>query len=86
MRYQSIVSVIIISYNRGSLAVDCLKSSEGQTFLAFDIIIVDNGSSDGSVALIESFLQNSRLSSVTTVVRLERNLGFAGGNKEGVKF
>ena len=86
MRYQSIVSVIIISYNRGSLAVDCLKSLEGQTFLAFDIIIVDNGSSDGSVALIESFLQNSRLSSVTTVVRLERNLGFAGGNKEGVKF
>ena len=55
MRYKAIVSVIIISYNRGSLTVDCLKSLEKQTFRTFDIIIADNGSSDGSVALIEEF-------------------------------
>jgi GT2 family glycosyltransferase len=80
------ISIIIVNYNGGLLTVDCLRSLEEQTLDAFEVVIVDNGSSDGSVALIESFLRNSHLSSVTTIVRLVRNLGFAGGNKEGVRF
>jgi GT2 family glycosyltransferase len=82
----AIISVIMVNYNGGFLTIDCLRSLEKQTFHTFEVVIVDNKSSDGSVALIDTFLRNSRLLSVTTIVRLESNLGFAGGNQEGVRF
>ena len=47
--------------------------------------MVDNGSQDGSLLDIRRFLEESPIGSSVKLVPLERNLGFAGGNIEGLK-
>jgi len=43
-----VVSVIVPSYNRGYCIAQCLRSILNQTFVDFEIIVVDDGSTDGS--------------------------------------
>lgn len=73
------VSVIIPSWNGKGLLKDCLESLSKQTFRDFEIIVVDNGSSDGSVEYIQSNDVTIKL------VRNKKNRGFAGGINSGVK-
>ncbi len=42
------VSVIVINWNREDLLRGCLRSLSAQTFSDFEVIVVDNGSTDGS--------------------------------------
>jgi GT2 family glycosyltransferase len=80
------VSVIIINYNGKGLVTDCLKALEGQTFKDFEIVVVDNGSLDDSLYEIQRFLEESPIVPLVKVIPLDRNLGFAGGNLEGLKY
>jgi len=43
------VSIIIVSWNTKQLLKNCLKSLKG---MAVEIIVVDNGSTDGSLAMV----------------------------------
>lgn len=57
---------------------DAVASLLGQTWTALEVIVVDNGSSDGSADEAErAFGDRIR------IVRTGRNLGFAGGNNVG---
>ncbi len=49
------VTVVIPNYNGKQFLGDCLKSLTKQTFTDFDVIIVDNGSDDGSVEYIKKY-------------------------------
>ena len=73
------VSVVIANLNRRDLLEQCLESLWKQTFTDFEVIVVDNGSSDGSPAFLHS-VQNPRLK----VVELSTNRGFAGGCNAGI--
>ena len=74
------VSVVIVNYNRAQLLCECVSSVLGQVSRPAEVIVVDNGSSDGSADLVErSFGGEVRL------IRLEKNLGFAGGNNVGIR-
>jgi GT2 family glycosyltransferase len=57
----------------------CLAALLRQTYPDREVIVVDNGSSDGSIALVRE-----RFSEVS-IVELPRNSGFTGGNTEGLK-
>ena len=64
-----------------SLALESLDSIASQDYADVEVIVVDNGSSDGSIDVIEE-----RLASTTRphrVIRLGRNTGFANAVNEG---
>lgn len=79
------VSLIVINYNGKDLIAGCLRALEGQLFKDVEIILIDNGSSDGSLDKIRDYLDESPLAPVVKLTPLDKNLGFAGGVSEGLK-
>lgn len=72
-------SVIVPNWNGRDLLKDCLQSLENQSYKGFEIILVDNGSTDGSVKYVVEKFPHVR------IVKLEKNYGFAKAINEGVK-
>ncbi len=72
-------TVIILNYNGAHFLPDCLDSLEGNTPEGCSVMVVDNGSTDGSLSLLESRYPWVR------VLATGKNLGFTGGNNAGVK-
>ncbi|MDP3948293.1 MAG: glycosyltransferase family 2 protein [bacterium] len=72
-------SVIIPNWNGSELLKDCLNSLAEQTFKNFEIILVDNGSTDNSLEYVKNHFPQVR------VISLEKNFGFAKAINEGVK-
>ena len=72
------VAVIVPNWNGTHLLPDCLDSLARQTFRGFHTLVVDNGSSDGSLALLAERYPWAN------VVAFERNLGFARAVNEGI--
>lgn len=73
-----IVSVVLVNWNGRALLPACLDALLGQTRPADEIIVVDNGSTDGSAAFVGSCYP------AVTIVPLGRNTGFAAGNNHGI--
>lgn len=74
-----LVSVIILNHNGKDHLEACFTSIINQNYPDTEIIMVDNGSSDGSVELVkEKFPQ-------VKVVQLKSNQGFADGNNRGIR-
>lgn len=73
MHKTSMVTVIIVNWNGGHLLVQCLRDLLRQSYQPALILVMDNGSSDGSAE------QAAELPGVT-VRLLGQNFGFAGGN------
>lgn len=75
------VSIVIVSWNSGKYLPRCLESLSQQTFRDFEVILVDNGSSDNSLEHLEERYPGLGM----RVERLPHNLGFAGGNNLGAR-
>ncbi len=73
------VSVVIVNWNGKHHLGECLGSLRTQTFRDFEIILVDNGSQDGSGEYVREYFPEVRL------VALRKNCGFAGGNNAGIR-
>ena len=54
-RRAPIISVVIATYNRASLLRETLDSVVTQTFRDFEVIVVDDGSTDGTEAVVKSY-------------------------------
>ncbi len=78
------VSVIVLNFNGEGLTVGCLRALERQTFTDFEVIVVDNGSTDGSWEEIAAYLSGTPLKAPVTLIPLGRNTGFSVGNREGL--
>lgn len=74
------VSIIIISYNTRELLRDCLSSVYDQTTeSSFEVIVIDNASSDGSVECVREMFPQVLLEASS------ENLGFARANNLAVE-
>ena len=74
-----LISVVVVNFNGKKFLDDCLSSLERQTFQGFEVILVDNGSSDDSVAFIQKKFPQ------VILVENGKNLGFAGGTNAGIR-
>jgi len=72
------VSIVVVNWNREGLLNDCLCSLSRQSYSNYEIIFVDNGSSDESVSLVKENFPSVK------VVELAENRGFTGGNAAGL--
>ena len=73
------IAVIVVNWNGAHLLKTCLTSLREQTWRDFETILVDNGSSDESLALVARDFPDVR------VIALDENLGLAGGTNVGIE-
>ena len=72
-----LVSIIIVNWNAKEDLKECLGSLSTIDYLNYEIILVDNGSTDGSVSLVRKQFPE------VIIVESDKNLGFAEGNNLG---
>jgi len=73
------VSVIVLNWNGRNYLPECLDSLAAQTLRDFEVVLVENGSSDGSAQLVRDRYPWVRL------IELPENVGFAAGNNRGLE-
>ncbi len=73
------ISIIIVNWNTEKILRDCLESVYvGTKQINFEVIVVDNGSTDGSVKMVEENFKDIML------IKNKRNVGFAAANNQGM--
>ncbi|MGB9133424.1 MAG: glycosyltransferase family 2 protein [Methanosarcina sp.] len=73
------VTIIILNWNGKLLTEDCLRSVQDVKYDALKIMMVDNGSTDGSIEYLKPKFPDVEF------VANDRNLGFAEGNNVGIR-
>jgi GT2 family glycosyltransferase len=83
------VSIVILNWNRANDTIECLKSISQLSTINYQlsVTVVDNGSTDNSVSIIEKKLKKivRKKNVEAEVIKNENNLGFAAGNNIGIK-
>ncbi|MFH1783029.1 MAG: glycosyltransferase family 2 protein [Candidatus Omnitrophota bacterium] len=73
------ISVIVVNHNRSALLKRCLESLRGQSLMDFEVIVVDNASSDDSVEMVKTYFQDAKVIQNTT------NLYFSKAYNQGME-
>jgi len=74
-------SVVVLNWNGKPFLENCLGSLLDQDYSSYEVLLVDNGSTDGSLEMVrEKFGGDSRI----RIVELNKNYGFSKGNNIGV--
>jgi len=72
-----LTSIVVLTWNGLRYTKDCLESVRKHTYPDYELIVVDNGSTDGTVEWLEK--RDLKL------IRNETNRGYAAGVNQGVK-
>jgi GT2 family glycosyltransferase len=73
------LSVVVLSWNTVSLLADCLRSiPDGARDVAYEVIVVDNASTDGSADRVARDFPQVQL------IRNTTNVGFTRANNQGL--
>jgi GT2 family glycosyltransferase len=73
------VTIIVLNWNGARHTLSCLYSLAKTTYSNYSVMVIDNGSSDDSVASIRSAFPELQL------LETGQNLGYAGGNNVGIR-
>jgi len=74
------VIILLLNWNGWRDTVKCLNSLKGLDYPSFQVVVVDNASTDNSLAQIRAAFPS------LVIIEAGRNLGFAGGCNLGIKF
>lgn len=72
------VGVVLVNYNGGGFLPECLQTLCASDYSEMQIVLVDNGSTDGSLEWVRQHFP------LVTVLALGTNLGFTGGCNAGI--
>ncbi len=73
------ITIVVLNWNRRDDTLGCLESLAQADLGGASVLLVDNGSRDGSVEAVREHFPAAR------VVGLPENRGFAGGNNAGIR-
>lgn len=77
------LAIIILHYKNYQETIACVNSALNQKGEGYEIVVVDNGSGDGSYEILrEHFKKVPHV----TIKRLKKNVGFARGNNAGIRY
>ena len=79
-----LVSIVILAYNQLEYTKKCIESIVENTNVFFELILVDNGSTDGTAEYLESELTSLIASGMLRIIKNDKNLGYARGNNQGM--
>ncbi len=74
------VFIVILNYNGKNVIKKCLTSVFKIDYPNFEVVIVDNNSTDGSFEIAKSTFSKA------SFIKNEENLGFSAGNNRGIRF
>jgi hypothetical protein len=74
------VAIIVLNWNGWRDTIECLESLQRITYPKYQIIVVDNASTDDSVERITEKFPH------LTLIETGSNVGYAGGNNVGIKY
>jgi len=73
------VSIIVLSYNSKQYVLDCISSIKASDFKDYELLLVDNASSDNTVEEV------SRIFPTVRIIKSDVNLGRTGGYNLGIR-
>jgi GT2 family glycosyltransferase len=76
------VSIIVLNYNGQKYIADCLDSILKNSYTNYELIVVDNASTDRSLKIIKDNFSNHPK---VKIIASPTNLGFSGGNNLGIE-
>jgi GT2 family glycosyltransferase len=74
------IAIILLNYNGKKDTLECLASLENLEYTNYEVIVVDNGSKDGSTLTISKAYPH------ITLIETHKNLGFSEGNNVGIRY
>lgn len=77
-----LVNIIVLSWNGKNMTSECIDSILTNVTIPYELIVIDNGSTDGSAELLQERYGSGRIPNLRIVLNAE-NRGFAGGNNQG---
>lgn len=81
------ISIVIPCYNQERFLDKCLSSLINQTYKHLEIIIVNDGSTDSSEKIIDSYIELSKSSETLRIIKInQENKGLGGAINTGLKF
>lgn len=87
-RVPGLVSIVITVYNKVPYLTDCLTSLLSQTYPSWELILIDDASTDGSYEHVMNWLNSNepllREGKGIYTLRLPRNTGYAGAITAGM--
>lgn len=84
MLREPFISIVISSYNYGTYMKKCFKGCEMQTFKDFELIIVDDASTDDSRLVINEFVNRNPQMSIKCIF-LDKNMGIQNSRGTGLR-
>lgn len=81
---QNNISVIIPTYNLKKDLIEAIESLLSQSLKSFEIIVVDNASTDGTAEAMRDFIKAKKIDNVI-LIQNKKNLGVTGGRNSGIK-
>lgn len=81
MSNNPLVYVLTLNWNGKQITIDCVKSILKSDYPNYKIVVVDNGSTDGSITALRKEFNNK-----ITIIENGKNLGYSRGMNVGLKY
>ena len=78
--HSPLLTVIVLTWNNYGDTAECLHSLRKLNYSPYNVLLVDNGSTDGSIERLRLAFPE------VTILKTGENLGYAGGNNIGIEY